>query len=215
MKCFALLGRQEFGDLNLQFSFPASLLDQRVGPVRRRGLGLLPAARYERFGNVDAGTPNQCVDCHLSEYNNTTDPDHQLIGISTDCKDCHNANSWLGANFKHTGITNGCVNCHQADYDNTTNPNHLSAGFPTSCESCHSTNTWFGANFNHTFPINSGKHKSLDCSDCHQNPSNYMQFTCISCHEHNQSKMDDKHDEVNGYVWSSPSCYACHPDGKE
>jgi hypothetical protein len=27
--------------------------------------------------------------------------------------------------------------------------------------------------------------------------------------------MDDEHDDVNGYVYSSPACYSCHPDGRD
>ena len=38
---------------------------------------------------------------------------------------------------------------------------------------------------------------------------------CIECHEHRQSEMDDEHERVTGYVWASPSCYGCHPDGRK
>jgi hypothetical protein len=165
-------------------------------------------------GGVYQGTPNQCVDCHLTEYQNTTNPDHQVLGISTQCQNCHNTSTWFGASFNHTGIVNNCVSCHLTEYQNTTNPNHTAAGFPTSCESCHNTNSWFGANFNHSFPITTGKHKNLDCSDCHLNPSNYMQFSCIHCHEHNQSNSADEHSGVSGYVWSNAACYSCHPNGQ-
>jgi hypothetical protein len=166
-------------------------------------------------GGIYAGTPNQCVDCHLAEYNATTDPDHLATGIGTACQQCHGTSSWFGASFPHTGITSGCVTCHLDEYNNTTDPDHTAAGFPTSCESCHGTNTWFGANFSHSFPITTGKHKNFSCSDCHLNPTNYMQFSCTHCHEHAQAKMDDEHSEVAGYVWSSPACYSCHPNGQE
>ena len=26
-------------------------------------------------------------------------------------------------------------------------------------------------------------------------------------------EMDDEHDDVPGYVWSSPECLSCHPNG--
>jgi hypothetical protein len=161
------------------------------------------------------GTPNMCVDCHLGEYQGTTNPNHAALNISTQCQDCHSTSTWLGASFNHAGITRNCVTCHLTEYTNTSNPNHAAAGFPTSCESCHNTNTWFGANFNHSFPLNSGAHKGFDCGDCHLNPSNFMAFSCTHCHEHRQSEMDDEHEEVPGYVWSSPACLACHPNGKE
>jgi len=187
---------------------------------------------------VFAGLPNQCEDCHLAEYQTTTNPNHTTAGFPTSCDLCHTTRKWQGASFAHNswpltgrhaqagcqechasgvyaGLPNQCEDCHLAEYQSTTNPNHISAGFPTTCDVCHDTSSWLGANFNHSFPINSGKHKRLDCSDCHMNPNNYMQFSCIDCHEHRKSKMDSEHKGVGGYSWSSPACLSCHPDGKE
>lgn len=161
------------------------------------------------------GITTDCVSCHLADYQATTSPNHAVEGFSTSCEDCHKSfNTWLGAAFDHTGISNGCVDCHADDYAATTDPNHAAAGFPTSCETCHTTNTWFGATFNHSFPISSGKHKNLDCTDCHENPGNFLDFTCISCHVHNQSDMADKHSDVQNYFWNSPACLDCHPNGQ-
>jgi hypothetical protein len=165
-------------------------------------------------GGQYAGTPRACFDCHQGDYNGATNPDHQGLNISTQCQICHGTSTWQGARFNHVGITNGCVQCHQSDYDNTTNPNHVTAGFPTSCEDCHNTNDWHNASFDHQFPLNSGPHKVFDCTDCHLTP-NFTDFSCTHCHEHRQSEMDDEHDDVSGYVWSSPACYNCHPDGRE
>jgi hypothetical protein len=123
---------------------------------------------------------------------------------------------WEVARFSHRGIKSGCITCHPSDYNATTNPNHAGAGFPTSCQTCHTTVTWRGATFNHNqFPINSGDHSNLTCQQCHQVPSNFTIFTCISCHAHNQKEMDDEHDRVGGYTYNSNACYNCHPDGKE
>ncbi len=157
------------------------------------------------------GITNGCFACHQSDYNGATDPNHLLNGISTSCEDCHGTDTWLGATFSHRGITTGCFNCHQSDYNQT---NHAAQGFPTTCEVCHDTNSWDGANFNHTsFPINSGNHSNLDCIDCHTVPTSYPLFSCIDCHEHNFQDMASKHNDVNGYSWTSPACYNCHPNG--
>ena len=164
-------------------------------------------------GGSFGGTPTACVDCHLADYNGTTDPDHAALGISTSCEQCHTPAGWEGALFNHQGIVDGCVNCHLSDYQNTSQPNHLLAGFPTSCEACHGTNTWFGATFDHSFPI-SGPH-NRDCIDCHLVPNDFNTFSCTHCHEHRQSKMDDVHDDENGYVWESSACLSCHPNGRE
>ncbi|MCP3916703.1 MAG: hypothetical protein GY711_14200 [bacterium] len=165
---------------------------------------------------VHIGITGNCVSCHLAEYNGTTNPNHTAGGFSTTCENCHSSTTtWYGASFVHVGITGNCVSCHQSEYNNTTAPNHQAANFPTTCESCHfSTNTWFGATFSHQFPIGSGKHKNLSCTDCHLNPTNYQQFSCTHCHEHNQQDMWDEHKSEPGYAWTSAACYSCHPNGQ-
>lgn len=163
-----------------------------------------------------AGISSDCVSCHLPDWVGAKNPDHAALGIPQTCEDCHNTNSWQGAGFNHSGITNGCAVCHMPEYNATTDPNHAAAGFPTSCELCHDTNDWGNANFSHPwFPINSGPHARFDCSDCHLNPNNFGAFSCTHCHEHRRSKMADTHNDVNGYVWQSSACLACHPDGRE
>ena len=187
---------------------------------------------------VYRGTPRDCTACHLDEYNATTSPRHASAGFTTACLDCHTTSSWRGARYNHAswaltgrhataacsachgngiyaGTPTACVSCHLAEYNATTNPNHKSANFPTTCQNCHTnTTTWSGATFNHRFPITSGKHSGRACTDCHQNATNYAVFTCTSCHEHSQSTMNSKHQGVNGYSWTSPACYSCHPNGR-
>jgi hypothetical protein len=112
------------------------------------------------------------------------------------------------------------VSCHESDYQNTTDPNHAAANFPLTCEVCHSTTAWEPANWNHDqlyFPIYSGKHRNEwnTCADCHVDQTNFAVFECIFCHEHRQSKMDDEHDGVSGYVYQSTACYNCHPNGED
>ena len=46
-------------------------------------------------------------------------------------------------------------------------------------------------------------------------PASFEVFTCLTCHEHRRSEMDDEHDEVRGYVYESTACYSCHPDGED
>ena len=191
-----------------------------------------------------AGTPTECYACHQSDYENVSDPNHVTAGFSTDCLECHTTAGWDGASFDHnitgfeltgahigldclnchasgfTGTPTDCFSCHEDDYNNTINPNHISAQFPTSCDDCHSTSAWQPATFDHDglyFPIYSGAHNEEwnDCVDCHNVPSNYSVFTCIDCHEHNKQDMDDKHSGVSGYIYASPECLACHPDGSE
>lgn len=189
-------------------------------------------------GGVFSGTPSDCFDCHQADYQGATDPDHVGAGFPTDCTQCHSTFGWSGAAFDHAGFPltgahlsatcndchpgmvyvgtpNECVDCHLAEYQGATDPDHVDAGFPQTCESCHGTATWSGATFDHRFPIQGGDHGGLSCAECHQVPGNYAQISCTHCHAHRQSEMADKHDDVGGYVWSSPACINCHPDGRD
>ncbi len=190
--------------------------------------------------NQYAGLSSSCVSCHLDDYNGTDDPDHQDLNFPTDCEICHgtSALSWEGASFNHSSIwplqgahtqidcsqchQNGynlpqdCYGCHVQDYDSTTDPNHRAAGFPTDCQICHYASHffWSQAVFDHQFPLDSGKHANASCTDCHIS-SNYREFSCITCHAHNKTNMDNKHEDVVGYVYQSQACYSCHPQGRE
>ncbi|MCC6410226.1 MAG: cytochrome c3 family protein [Saprospiraceae bacterium] len=187
-----------------------------------------------------SNTPTTCAGCHTPDYNQTTNPNHVTAQFSTDCKSCHSETAWTPATFNHNSIyplngahattacnachINGnysntpttCVGCHQSDFNQTTNPNHTSAQFPTDCKVCHSETAWDPANYNHDamyFPIYSGKHKNEwdQCTDCHTTPGNYEVFSCTVCHT-SQSTNND-HQDVSGYVYSSPACFTCHPNG--
>lgn len=177
----------------------------------------------------------RCESCHQEDLAGATNPDHIASGWTQDCQQCHRSTTWGGQGFTHStfpltgahtsvacskchvggvfaGTPRNCVGCHQTDYDNTTNPNHQSSGYSTNCITCHSTSTWQGAVFNHSFPL-SGNH-NVSCATCHTVPGNNQVFDCLGCHEHNQTKMDDVHSGRSGYVYSSPACVNCHPNGR-
>jgi hypothetical protein len=190
-------------------------------------------------GTVYTGLPSECVDCHLDDYNATTDPDHASAGFPTDCETCHQPTTWTGADFTHTyqlvgvhatlecsschaggvyaGTPTDCVGCHQADYNDARNPNHVTAGFPINCELCHRSSdaSWNQGVFDHTyFPISGGPHASAECADCHTSSSNYAVFSCLDAGCHTRSKLEDIHSGEPGYVYDSAACYSCHPNGK-
>ena len=128
-----------------------------------------------------------------------------LVGAhaTTACWRCH-PGAQVG-NF--TRAQTDCFACHAADYQRTASPNHASIGFATSCQNCHNTHAWSSARFDHRFPINSGRHSGFACEDCHVNPRTFRVFSCTDCHAHNRGDMDNKHDDVNGYVYESGACY--------
>jgi hypothetical protein len=192
-------------------------------------------------GNFNGLNP-ACSSCHMKDYQGTNNPPHQQAGFPTTCEVCHNTTAWQPASFDHnktqfplTGahvkvacaschINNDyvhtptdCYSCHKADYQGTNNPNHIAAHFPTTCATCHTTSSWQGANFNHTwFPIYSGSHAGVwtTCGDCHTNSNDYAVFSCITCHAHEKTRMDQAHRDVRNYVYNSANCYACHPTGR-
>jgi hypothetical protein len=133
-----------------------------------------------------------------------------------DCGSCHAENS----PFQYALAPIECYDCHATQYEQTTNPDHQSNGFSTDCQLCHSTDSWDARGFpqhESLFPINSGAHRGAwsSCTDCHVNPGSFDTFECTTCHEHSRALMDDKHDEITGYVYESSACFACHPRGKE
>ncbi|NND70388.1 MAG: hypothetical protein HKN43_02310 [Rhodothermales bacterium] len=168
-----------------------------------------------------SGFSTTCTNCHGTDSWDDADFDHtsasagfELLGAHEplSCENCHNLPG-LELLFSPAN-QNDCIACHQADYDSE----HGGSGFPTTCATCHSDDTWDGAALDHDgafFPIYSGKHREewTECQDCHPEPSAFQVFTCMTCHEHRQSEMDDKHSEVNGYSYLSTLCLSCHPDG--
>ena len=170
-----------------------------------------------------SGFPTTCLNCHsVNSWDNATF-DHtaasggfELLGAHAPlaCENCHSMPD-LGLIFQPAD-NNDCVTCHQQDYNNE----HQGSGFPTTCLNCHSVNTWDGATFDHDgpyFPIYSGAHRGEwnSCQDCHDVPNDYQAFTCLTCHEHSQSRMDSKHGGRRGYAYESALCYSCHPRGRE
>lgn len=161
---------------------------------------------------VHLGITNGCIACHQPDYDGASDPDHVAFSFPTSCEECHTTKTWDGASFDHPGITTSCVTCHMADYDGARGPNHANQGFPTTCEDCHNgTNTWNNVTFTHDFPIDSGAHKKFDCTDCHV--SGFSSFSCTVCHGQFETRKEHDPEDVPGYVWSSPACYSCHPNG--
>lgn len=185
----------------------------------------------------------ECIDCHRNNYMASTRPNHNTANFSTECSQCHYiyAYEWTGTGFNHSffpltlghsnvecskchingnynNVSPDCVSCHLSDYNAATNPVHTSGCYPKNCTLCHTTSPgWTPVDFQHDsqyFPISSGKHSGISCVGCHTNPNNCSLYSCIDCHEHNKSKMDNEHNDVGGYSFTSIACFNCHPKGK-
>ncbi|MCX6266430.1 MAG: hypothetical protein NTW16_03620 [Bacteroidetes bacterium] len=166
------------------------------------------------------GYSTNCIECHnMTTFSwSGAGINHNFFPLTlgheiTNCQECHKTPVYSSASPE-------CISCHQSTYNSTVNPNHNSIGFSTSCKDCHTTDIgWKPAEYREhdskSFPIYSGKHNGewSSCSDCHKNPASYSQYTCIDCHDHNSTDMNDQHREVQGYAYNSPACFACHPRG--
>ena len=155
-----------------------------------------------------------CVNCHLKDFQGTTNPNHVTANFPQTCDTCHDTTSWLDAVFNHatTGFTltgqhmvpprtctdchinnnynltsTACVTCHLKDYQGTTNPNHVQANFPQTCDTCHDTNTWLDSTFNHSTT-------GFTLTNAHLVPPR----TCTDCHIN------------NNYNLTSTACVSCH-----
>ncbi|MCC6817225.1 MAG: hypothetical protein IT267_12490, partial [Saprospiraceae bacterium] len=189
------------------------------------------------------GTPRECVNCHLNNFNTSQNPSHTKLNFSTDCIICHTTDpDWMPAKFdihdqfyelkgahntvrndcktchngNYSNTPNTCFDCHQKDYNASKNPDHKVVQFPTDCKSCHNENAWMPSTFNHDgmyFPIYSGKHKGV-WNNCVECHLNPNDYTIITCIGcHKNPETDDQHSMVNGYTYNDQMCLACHPQG--
>lgn len=173
------------------------------------------------------GLDGRCFSCHQQN-------DKHKGAFGNDCAKCHSTSTWKEAKFDHkltqfplTGkhmevsceechkggtyqkVDKSCFACHQQD-------DKHKGSLGTNCAQCHTTVKWSAVTFVHKFPIDRGEHRGISCRDCHENQMNFKEFTCISCHEHSQARMDREHrGEVRNYRYDSQSCLRCHLGGRK
>ena len=165
-----------------------------------------------------------CYDCHpTGEGGSFTDHDAQFFPIFSGS---HN-NEWdLCASCHPSALDRSvfdCLSCHEHRQVAMDGQHGTMTGYSftsAACLECHPTGVkgTYTAHDVEFFPIFSGRHNNewgSDCATCHDVPLDRSQFTCLSCHEHSQALMDDKHlGEVNNYAYESSACYDCHPNGQ-
>jgi hypothetical protein len=169
------------------------------------------------------GFPRDCTQCHVTlAWSGGTSFDHVaasggyvLEGAHSiqRCTACHSGPGFALRFTPPPSTNQDCVACHLPDWQQA----HGAQLFPQTCTSCHTQGSW-ASTFNHdavAFPINSGAHRGkwATCATCHTVPGDYTAFTCLTCHAHNRTDMDDKHRERAGYVYDSQRCYSCHSRG--
>jgi len=109
--------------------------------------------------------PTACSGCHMTDYNNTNNPNHAAANWPTTCTTCHNTTAWIPANLpsqyhtffplNHGGANGVCTTCHQ-------NQNDYSV---FQCTNCHTKSQ---TDQNHQ-GISGYVYNSVNCYACHKN----------------------------------------------
>ena len=116
--------------------------------------------------NQYEGTPTACFFCHENDYNNTSDPPHQSIGIPLTCELCHNTVSWDEASFDHLIWFPIYTGSHNGEW--------------VSCTDCH----FDPLNYNLFSCIDCHAHNQIDMDDEHSDVTGYLyeSLACYDCH---------------------------------
>lgn len=138
--------------------------------------------------------------------------DQATSHTGTACESCHQSSDSF-AEFT-------CVSCHDHSPELAAARHEDVTGFKydsAACLSCHPTGGEapisvhdHSAKF---FPIETGKHSTLGCADCHQDADTHETFTCVSCHPHAPDVAAQRHTFITGFVYESKACLNCHPTG--
>jgi Cytochrome c3 len=185
-----------------------------------------------------------CVNCHLKDYQGTTDPNHVSAGFPQQCELCHDTTTWTDSTFNHntttfpltgshtvpprkcadchvnnnyTTLPTTCIGCHQTDYNQTTNPGHAAQPqfFPTTCQNCHNTTSWLNASFNHAQYTQFPTNHGNANNVCSTCHTNSNDYSVFQCTNcHSKNETDGNHQGVKGYVYNSINCYQCHQNGQ-
>ena len=159
----------------------------------------------------------KCIDCHEDYHKG----DFTKNNIIKDCKDCHTVQGFLPSEFtveehnKSKFILDGshlavaCRQCHYKvdrwsfkdiglrcqDCHKNVHGNEISEKFlpENKCQACHQTSNWRTITFNHdsTDFVLLGKHRSVNCGNCHYrevNNNRVFKFSsltknCEQCHK--------------------------------
>jgi hypothetical protein len=184
------------------------------------------------------GTPTICFECHLQDFNQTTNPNHNEIGLDNVCELCHTtAPGWKPASFpvhneyyplngahgriasdcfachegSYVNSPNTCFQCHSEDYNQTTDPPHAEAQFSTECQTCHTEDAWIPSTFEHDiqyFPIYSGTHNN-EWTSCNECHTIPGNYALFSCIDCHDHNQADMDREHQGIGGYSYNSMAC------
>lgn len=180
---------------------------------------------------------NDCFNCHRDDYAATSDPNHEKLGYSTNCIECHDplSTGWSATLVNHdffplegghsisdckrchkttnySDASPECVSCHQNDYAATANPNHTTANFSNNCAECHTIGAWSPSSFDHnTIHPLEGAHASIatNCNLCHAQGFANTPNTCVGCHLNDFNNTSNPNHTAAHF---STDCAQCHEE---
>lgn len=153
--------------------------------------------------------PSACISCHADYHKGALQQVPEWAGQGvTPCAHCHNARSWVPANYAEHDKTafplsgehqsTPCASCHGRDYSrqisNRCDACHRDAHageMGMHCDSCHTTENWqsrYGIDAHRltVFPLR-GAHGAIPCQECHvgafTNNFRGTAATCDGCHD--------------------------------
>lgn len=129
------------------------------------------------LGGAFSPPDRECSSCHMGDYFSSELVDHQALGFSTYCTDCHSTLDFRNVAFDHFTISSGfelrgqhagieCTTCHSLPGGDLPvvpagtqdcvschlldyEGEHSGSGYPTDCLACHGESSWSGASFDH------------------------------------------------------------------
>ena len=115
-----------------------------------------------------AGLVTECVDCHQQKYDQTRDPDHEVIGFPVDCQPCHNTRDWEDGIFDHDSqwfpVYSGK---HREEWDTCSRCHPSNANYAEfTCLSCHPHNDQRDTDDKHSELVDY-EYDSIECLRCH------------------------------------------------
>jgi hypothetical protein len=204
----------------------------RVGIVAwlALGLGCQKLNEHQKRGINTQG--RQCVECHQTDYETTTNPVHTGL-FPTTCADCHSENAWSptqpGAAFDHPWPLTGrhaqtaCGSCHTDESGAS-----RYAGTPQNCVAagCHLDD------YNQRAIVRAPEHSIYPqtCESCH-NTTDWLQLshassnpfllphhgsTCTQCHNASDPQTGPSDTPTPfkpsnaGFSKSNANCISCH-----
>lgn len=170
-----------------------------VAPVKQQKLGTDCVSCHQAGSPHGIAFASACDSCHVVDgWQQGIRFDHDLtdwplLGLHAvvGCGQCH-----VSKAFRDAPET--CMDCHRQDDVHR-------GGLGRQCESCHSPNGWNLWEFDHgraTGFALTGRHRQVQCADCHRRPAAEVKLAsdCGSCH-----RQDDIHLGQFG-----TQCQRCH-----